>query len=90
MLHLLGIVMATAGLIPAFPAKGESRTAQRHLGAVLINALTFPQQIGVTLALALRAAPKQGLKLVAAALIGVLPHSPAALACWKIARDATK
>lgn len=66
MLHRLGMVMAIAGLIPAFLAKGESTTAQRHLGAVLINAVTLVQQVGGTLALAFPAALKQELKLAAA------------------------
>lgn len=80
MLHLFGIVMAIAGLIPAFFARGDRRTAQRHLGALFINALTLVQHAGVTLALTLEAAPRHGLRLVAAAFIGVRPHSPAAFA----------
>lgn len=77
MLQRLGIVIAMAGLIPACFVKGDSKTAQRHFGAVLINAPTFEQQRGGTLAFAFPAALKHGLKLVAADLIGVLPHSPA-------------
>lgn len=78
MLHRLGMLMATAGFIPAFIANGESNTAHKHLGAVVIKALTLVQHIGGTLALALLPAPKQGLKLSAADRIGVFPHSPAA------------
>jgi hypothetical protein len=78
MLHRFGIVIAIAGLIPACFAKGDNKTAQRHLGAVLIKAPTLVQQVGGTLAFAFPAALKQGLKLAAADLIGVFPHSPAA------------
>lgn len=63
MLQRLGIVIAIPG---SLLAKGDRRTAHKHLGAVLNNALTFVQQFGVTLALTLPAAPMQGLKLVAA------------------------
>lgn len=66
MLQRLGIVIAIPGLIPALLAKGDRRTAHKHLGAVLNNALTFVQQFGVTLACTFPAAPMQGLKLVAA------------------------
>lgn len=66
MLHRFGMVIAIPGLIPACFAKGDSKTAQRHFGAVLINALTLVQQVGGTLALAFPAAAKHGLKLVAA------------------------
>lgn len=90
MLHLLGIVMAMATLIPACFAKGESRTAQRHLGAVLIKAPTLAQQAGGTLALAFPAALRQGLRLAAADLIGVLPHSPAASASQRKAFETSK
>ena len=48
------------------------------MGAVLIKAPTLVQQVGRTLALALPAALKQGLKLAAANLIGIFPHSPTA------------
>ena len=82
MLHRLGIVIAIAGLIPACFAKGDSRTAQRHRGSVLINPLTLVQQVGGTFAVAFFAALKQGLKLAAAERIGVLPHSPAAPAVY--------
>lgn len=78
MLHFFGIAMAIAGLIPACFAKGDNKTAQRHFGAVFIRAPTLVQQAGGTLALAFLAALRHGLKLVAAVLIGVLPHSPAA------------
>lgn len=78
MLHRLGIVIAIPGLIPACFAKGDNKTAQRHLGAVLIKAPTLAQQAGGTLALTFPAAVKQGLKLAAADPIGVFPHSPAA------------
>lgn len=77
-LQRLGMVIAIAGFIPACFAKGDNKTAQRHLGAALIKAPTFEQQIGGTGDLAFPAAPKQGLKLAAADLIGVFPHSPAA------------
>ena len=78
MLHLFGIVIAMPGLIPACLAKGESKTAQRHLGELLSKAPTLAQQAGGTLALALPAALRHGLRLAAADLIGVLPQSPAA------------
>ena len=78
MLHRFGTVIPIAALIPACFAKGDNKTAQRHLGEVLIMALTLVQQAGGTLALAFPAALKQGLKLAAAVLIGVFPHSPAA------------
>ena len=78
MLHRFGTVIPIAGLIPACFAKGDNKTAQRHLGEVLIKALILVQQAGGTLALAFPAAFKQGLKLAAAVLIGVFPHSPAA------------
>ena len=78
MLHRFGIVIPIAALIPACFAKGDNKTAQRHLGEVLIKALILVQQAGGTLALAFPAAFKQGLKLAAAVLIGVFPHSPAA------------
>ena len=71
------MVIAMAGLIPAFFAKGESKTAQRHLGAVFIKALTLVQHVAGTLALPFPAALKQGLKLDAADPMGVFPHSPA-------------
>lgn len=79
MLHLLAIVMAIPGLIPACLAKGERRTAHKHLGAVFIKAATFEQHGGETLALTFRAAAKQAVMLAVAEGIGVLPHSPAAL-----------
>ena len=79
MLHRLGMLIAIAGFTPASRATGESNTAQRHFGAVLIKALTFVQHIGGTLALAFPPAPKHRHKLRAAERIGVLPHSPAAL-----------
>ncbi|KVH96130.1 hypothetical protein Ccrd_001794 [Cynara cardunculus var. scolymus] len=72
------MLIAIAGFIPAFRANGESKTAQRHFGAVLIKTFTFVQHIGGTLALAFPPAPKHGLKLSAADRMGVLPHSPAA------------
>ncbi|CAI0458349.1 unnamed protein product [Linum tenue] len=75
MLQRLGIVMATPGLIPACLAKGDSSTAQRHLGAALISPPTFEQHAGGTAALAFRAALKHGLRLAAAALIGVFPQA---------------
>jgi len=78
MLHLLGTVIAIAGLILACLAIGDKRTEQRHLGEVLIKAPTLAQQTGGTFALTLRTAPKHGLRLAAADPIGVLPHSPAA------------
>jgi hypothetical protein len=78
MLHLLGTVIAIAGLIFACLARGDKRTEQRHLGEVLSKAPTLAQQAGETFALTLRVAPKHGLKLAAADPIGVLPHSPAA------------
>jgi hypothetical protein len=78
MLQRFGIVIAMAGLIPACFARGESKTAQRHLGDILIMAPTLVQHVGGTLALAFPAALKQGLKLAAADLMGVFPHSPAA------------
>ena len=78
MLHRLGMPIAIAGLIPALIAKGESKTAQRHFGAVVIKALTLVQHMGGTLALGFPPAAKHGLKLSAADRIGVLPHAPAA------------
>ncbi|CAI0458388.1 unnamed protein product [Linum tenue] len=69
------MVMATPGLIPACLAKGDSSTAQRHLGAALISPPTFEQHAGGTAALAFRAALKHGLRLAAAALIGVFPQA---------------
>jgi hypothetical protein len=78
MLHLLGTVIAIAGLILACLARGDKRTEQRHLGEVLSKAPTLAQHAGETFALTLRVAPKHGLKLAAADPIGVLPHSPAA------------
>ncbi|KAJ7954461.1 hypothetical protein O6P43_026040 [Quillaja saponaria] len=80
MLHRFGTVIAMPGLILACFAKGDNRTAQRHLGEVLIKAPTLAQQAGRTLTLAFPAAAKHGLRLVAADLMGVLPHSPAASA----------
>jgi hypothetical protein len=90
MLQRFGMVMAIPGLIPACFAKGDNRTAQRHFGAVLIKAATLEQQAGGTAALAFPAAPKHGLKLAAADLIGVFPHSPAALTSLIIAFEATR
>ena len=90
MLQRFGMVMAIPGLIPACFAKGDNRTAQRHFGAVLIKAVTLEQQAGGTAALAFPAAPKHGLKLAAADLIGVFPHSPAALTSLIIAFEATR
>lgn len=90
MLHRFGMVIAIPGLIPACFAKGDSKTAQRHFGAVLINALTLVQQVGGTLALAFPAAAKHGLKLVAADWMGVFPHSPAAPARSKKACETSK
>lgn len=77
MLHRFGIEMAIPGLIPAFLAKGDNKTAQRHFGALLIKAPTLLQQAGGTLALAFFAELKHGLRLAAADPIGVFPHSPA-------------
>jgi len=77
MLHLFGMVIAVAGLIFACLARGDKRTAQRHLGAVLSKAPTLAQQANGTFALTLLTAPKHGLRLAAADPIGVFPHSPA-------------
>ena len=82
--------MAIPGLIPACFARGDSNTAQRHFGAVLIKEPTLEQQVGGTAALALPAALKHGLKLAAADLIGVFPHSPAALTSHMKTFEATK
>lgn len=79
-----------AGLIPACFAKGDNKTAHRHFGAVLIKAPTLVQQVGGTLALTFLAELKHGLKLVAADLIGVFPHSPAAPTSSKNALEATR
>ena len=70
--------IAIPGLIPACFANGDNKIAQRHLGEVLSKAPTLEQQVGGTFAFAFPAAPKHGLKLAAADLIEVLPHSPAA------------
>ncbi|KAF9673829.1 hypothetical protein SADUNF_Sadunf10G0064600 [Salix dunnii] len=78
MLQRFGMVRAIPGLIPACFARGDSIIAHRHFGAVLIKAATLEQQVGGTAALAFPAAPKHGLKLAAADLIGVFPHSPPA------------
>ncbi|KAE8667269.1 hypothetical protein F3Y22_tig00112428pilonHSYRG00051 [Hibiscus syriacus] len=78
MLHRLGMEIATPGMIPACFANGDNKMAQRHLGDVRIKAPTLAQHAGGTLALAFRDAPKHGLKLAAADLIGVLPHAPPA------------
>ena len=78
MLHRFGMPMAIPGMIPACFANGDSKIAQRHFGEALSKAPTLAQQAGGTLALAFLAAPKHGLKLAAADLMGVLPHSPAA------------
>lgn len=72
------MAIAIPGMIPACFANGDNKIAQRHLGEVLSKAPTLAQQAGGTLALAFRAAPRHGLKLAAADLIGVLPHPPAA------------
>jgi len=76
MLQRLGMVMAIAGLIPACLAMGERNTAHRQAG-IARAFLTWVQQEAGTLALALLAAPMQGLRLRATVLMGVLPHSPA-------------
>ncbi|CAN1137698.1 hypothetical protein LINPERHAP2_LOCUS10228 [Linum perenne] len=75
MLQRLGMVIAVPGLIPACFARGDNRTAQRHLGAALISPPTLEQHAGGTGALGFLAAPKQGLRLAAADLIGVLPQA---------------
>ena len=90
MLQRFGMVMAIPGLIPAFFAKGDSNTAQRHFGAVLIKGPTLEQQDGGTAALAFPAALKHGLRLAAAVQIGVFPHSPAALTSHMKTFEATK
>jgi hypothetical protein len=90
MLQRFGMVIAMAGLIPAFFAKGESKTAQRHLGAVFIKALTLVQHVAGTLALPFPAALKQGLKLDAADPMGVFPHSPAPSTSRTKAAEASK
>jgi len=77
MLHLFGMVIAVARLILACLARGDNRTAQRHLGAVLSKAPTLVQQAKGTFAFTLLAALRQGLRLAAADPIGVFPHSPA-------------
>lgn len=77
MLQRLGIEIAIPGLIPAFLAKGDNKTAQRHLGALFINAPTLLQQAGGAFALPFFAAARHGLKLAAADPMGVFPHSPA-------------
>ena len=83
-LHLFGMVMAVAGLILACLARGDKRTAQRHLGAVLSKAPTLAQQANGTFAFTLLTAPKHGLRLAAADPIGVFPHSPPAPSASKI------
>jgi len=75
-LQRLGMVMATAGLIPACFAMGERKTAHIHFG-IARTFLTWVQQAGGTLTLALLAAPMHGLILRATVLMGVFPHSPA-------------
>ena len=72
-LQRLGIVMATAGFIPASFAMGERRTAQIQAG-MASNLLIWVQQAGGTLALAFVAAPRQGLRLRAIVLMGVFPQ----------------
>ncbi|KAE8710114.1 hypothetical protein F3Y22_tig00110327pilonHSYRG00033 [Hibiscus syriacus] len=92
MLHRLGMAIAIPGMIPACFANGDNNKAQRHLGEVRIKAPTLAQQAGGTLALAFRDAPKHGLKLAAADLIGVLPQAPPAAPTfrtnvWKLTRN---
>jgi len=82
--------IAIPGLMPASFAAGDSRTAQRHLGAVRINALTLAQHGGGALAPGFLAASKQGLKLAAASSTGVYPHSPAAVATSKQSSEANR
>lgn len=90
MLQRFGMVIAIPGLIPACFAKGDNKTAQRHFGAVLIKAPTLEQQVGGTWAAAFPAALKHGLKLAAAVLIGVFPHSPAASTSFTKAFETTR
>lgn len=66
MLQRLGTPIAIPGLIPAFLAKGESMTAQRQRGLVLMRAPTLAQQTGGTLPLGFFVAGKHGLRLAAA------------------------
>nr|KYP52764.1 hypothetical protein KK1_025298 [Cajanus cajan] len=80
--------MAVAGLILACFARGDRRTAQRHLGAVLSKAPTLAQHAKGTFAFTLLTAPKHGLRLAAADPIGVLPHSPAPSASKITSSDA--
>lgn len=78
MLQRLGTVMAMAGFIPACLAKGDKNTAHKHLGDLVIRRETTVQHADGTLALPSLEAAKHGLKLAAAVLVGVFPHSPAA------------
>ena len=75
-LQRLGIVMATAGFIPASFAMGERKTAQIQAG-MASNLLIWVQQAGGTLVLAFLAAPRQGMRLTATLLRGLFPQSSA-------------
>lgn len=77
MLQRLGTVRAISGLTPACFAKGDSKTAQMHLGALVIRPRSTLQQAGGTFALTFPTALRQGPRLAAADLIEILPHSPA-------------
>nr|GFB50387.1 hypothetical protein [Tanacetum cinerariifolium] len=77
--YMARMPIAIAGFIPALIANGESKTAQRHFGAVAIKALTLVQHMGGTLALAFSPAAKHGPKLSTTERIGVFPHAPTAL-----------
>ena len=89
MAQRLGMVMATAGLTPAFRAVPDSMTAQRHLGFRPM-ARTCAQQDGGTAARGSCVAAAHGASLSATWSTGVRPHSPAPCAVSIPARPATR
>src|SRR4051812_31090097 len=76
MAQRLGMVMATAGLTPAWRAVLDSMTAQRHLGLFPMLRI-WAQQLAGTAARGFCVAAAHGASLSAILSAGTRPHSPA-------------
>ena len=72
-LQRLGMVMATAGFIPACLAMGERKTAQIQAG-IARNFFTWVQHAEGTFEWALLVAPRHGMRLRATVLRAVFPQ----------------
>ena len=74
MLHLLGMVIATSGLIPELLAILESMMAQRQLTSI---SFTTVQHLSETSAFPSCAANAQGASFITSLSMDDFPHSPA-------------